>query len=79
MLVKGRGNYVSLRRQVHAAERAGSLFHSEEEFEHLRDLALWAKETATARWPICRSSAQLCLGRGGQRQRELPGPAMPDV
>jgi ATP-dependent DNA helicase DinG len=45
VLVKGRGNYISLRRLRGARERAGSLFHDEEEFRQLRHLGDWAKTT----------------------------------
>ncbi len=45
VLVKGRGNYVSLRRLDNALARAGSLFVRDREIEQLRDVARWAKET----------------------------------
>lgn len=45
VLVKGRGNYISLRRMNHAAERAGSLFPSEEELRDLRNIITWSKTT----------------------------------
>ncbi|MBN1591283.1 MAG: helicase [Pirellulales bacterium] len=46
VLVKGRRNYLSLRRQRMAMERAASLFADDESFDQLRQLELWAKETA---------------------------------
>ena len=54
VLVKGRHNYLSLRR-LRLARRRGpsSLFRREEEFDHLRQLdALVASRPPTARWPI---------------------------
>lgn len=45
VLVKGRGNYVSLRRLDSAVERSAGLFRTEDEFESLRSLRAWAKQT----------------------------------
>src|SRR5262249_49464621 len=45
VLVKGRHNYVSLRRFRQAQERSISLFNADEEHDQLRKLALWTKET----------------------------------
>jgi ATP-dependent DNA helicase DinG len=45
VLVKGRGNYLSLRRMENAVARSGSLFHEPEEFEQVRELARWSKAT----------------------------------
>ncbi len=45
VLVKGRGNYLSLRRLKNAVHRAGSLFSREEEFDHLRRLEAWSRTT----------------------------------
>jgi ATP-dependent DNA helicase DinG len=45
VLVKGRHNYLSLRRMRNAAVRADSLFHDAEEFRQLRSLVGWANET----------------------------------
>jgi len=45
VLVKGRRNYVSLRRLDTALGRAGSLFNTEEEMEQLRTLRAWSKDT----------------------------------
>ncbi len=42
VLVKGRGNYVSLRRLELAHKRAGSLFAHDEEHQQLRQLREWA-------------------------------------
>ena len=46
VLVKGRHNYLSLRRLRLAGGRAGSLFRSDEEFDQLRRLTAWSKESA---------------------------------
>jgi ATP-dependent DNA helicase DinG len=45
VLVKGRGNYLSLRRLKNAQQRAGSLFSTEEEFRQLQQIETWSKET----------------------------------
>jgi ATP-dependent DNA helicase DinG len=45
VLVKGRGNYLSLRRLHSALERSASLFSQEIEFQQLHDLAAWSKQT----------------------------------
>ena len=45
VLVKGRGNYLSLRRMEGAAARAASLFHREEDFAQLRSIIDWSKRT----------------------------------
>ncbi len=45
VLVKGRGNYVSLRRLDTALARGASLFNEDEQFDELRRLAGWAKES----------------------------------
>ncbi len=46
VLVKGRQNYLSLRRLQLAAERASSLYRQDEEFADLRSLVAWSKDTA---------------------------------
>jgi ATP-dependent DNA helicase DinG len=45
VLVKGRNNYVSLRRLRGAVQRAASLFASEGEFEELRSIRDWSQQT----------------------------------
>jgi ATP-dependent DNA helicase DinG len=45
VLVKGRRNYLSLRRLENAFSRAGSLFSQEEEFDELRRIEEWSKTT----------------------------------
>jgi ATP-dependent DNA helicase DinG len=46
VLVKGRRNYVSLRRLKNALGRANSLFASRDEIDQLRQIDAWAKWTA---------------------------------
>lgn len=45
VLVKGRGNYISLRRLQKALTRAGSLFDKHESIEELRAISQWADTT----------------------------------
>jgi ATP-dependent DNA helicase DinG len=45
VLVKGRGNYISLRRLAGATSRAGSMFARPEEIEQLEKIVRWSKET----------------------------------
>ena len=75
VLVKGRGNYLSLRRLEGAAKRAASMFRDEEEFAELRALQRWAGETADGSladldhrpiptvWDEVRSDHGNCMGR----------------
>ena len=75
VLVKGRRNYVSLRRLDTALSRAGSLFNTEEEIEHLRALRDWSKKTTDgslsdmtfkppgAVWDEAASDSGNCLGK----------------
>jgi len=75
VLVKGRGNYVSLRRLGLALERAGALFPDDAEVRELHDLASWARSTAdgsladlpaiptAAVWDEIQSDAGNCMGR----------------
>jgi ATP-dependent DNA helicase DinG len=75
VLVKGRGNYLSLRRMQAALERAGSLFYDSTEIDHLRDLIEWSKTTGDGSlsslssrplpqvWDEVRSDSSNCMGR----------------
>ncbi|MGW8258270.1 MAG: ATP-dependent DNA helicase [Thermoguttaceae bacterium] len=75
VLVKGRGNYISLRRLKSAAERMQNLFVDEREFEQLRELIKWSKKTAdgslsdlpfrpdAAVWDEVSSDHGNCMGR----------------
>lgn len=75
VLVKGRGNYLSLRRMNAALERSASLFSGEEEFRELRQIVPWSKKTGDgsladlpfrpkpAVWDEVESDSANCLGR----------------
>ena len=75
VLVKGRGNYLSLRRLADALSRATSLFSDAEEIEQLRRLRAWSKQTADgsladldfrplpAVWDEVASDHGNCMGR----------------
>ncbi|MFM8734299.1 MAG: ATP-dependent DNA helicase [Pirellulales bacterium] len=75
VLVKGRGNYVSLRRLALAVERSGSLFSEDGERAELLELASWARTTAdgslsglpavpsAAVWDEVASDSGNCMGR----------------
>jgi len=75
VLVKGRGNYVSLRRLDAALGRADSLLHQPEEFEQLREIHRWSKITDDgslsdlpfrppgAIWDEVASDSGNCMGR----------------
>ena len=75
VLVKGRGNYVSLRRLGLALERSGSLFPDGGERAELLEIAAWAKRTGDgsrtdleslptdAVWDEVQSDSGNCMGR----------------
>ncbi len=75
VLVKGRGNYLSLRRLANAMNRAPGLFSDAEEFEQLERLFAWSKQTADgsladldfrplpAVWDEVASDHGNCMGR----------------
>ncbi|HEV3418254.1 MAG TPA: helicase, partial [Pirellulales bacterium] len=75
VLVKGRSNYLSLRRMETAVARAASLFHDEAEFTQLRQLIQWSKATTDgslsdlefrphpAVWDEVASDSGNCMGR----------------
>ncbi len=75
VLVKGRGNYLSLRRMNQAAERMVSLFSEDEEHRDLRQVIAWSKKTGDgslsdlsfrprpAVWDEVQSDSSNCLGR----------------
>jgi ATP-dependent DNA helicase DinG len=75
VLVKGRHNYISLRRLNNALSRAASLFSHENEFEQLRQIGDWAKTTSDgslsdlafrplpAVWDEVASDHGNCMGR----------------
>ncbi|MFN8858091.1 MAG: ATP-dependent DNA helicase, partial [Planctomycetaceae bacterium] len=75
VLVKGRGNYVSLRRLKGAAERAGSMFTDPQHVSQVGDLLRWANgdsdgslaslefRPASEVWDEVRSDHGNCLGK----------------
>ena len=75
VLVKGRSNYISLRRLQGALGRAASLFSDDQEFDELRRLRDWANETTDgslsdldfrpmpAVWDEVASDHGNCMGR----------------
>jgi ATP-dependent DNA helicase DinG len=75
VLVKGRSNYLSLRRLNNALSRAPSLFHDSEEFDQLRRIRDWASATTDgsladldfrpmpAVWDEVASDHGNCMGR----------------
>jgi ATP-dependent DNA helicase DinG len=75
VLVKGRGNYLSLRRMNLAAERSVSLFSQEEELRDMRQIIAWSKQTGDGSlsdlparprpsvWDEMQSDSSNCLGR----------------
>ncbi|HEY2416257.1 MAG TPA: helicase C-terminal domain-containing protein [Pirellulaceae bacterium] len=75
VLVKGRGNYLSLRRMNLAGERSASLFSQSEEMHDLRQIIAWSKKTGDGSlsdlsfrpkpsvWDEVQSDSSNCLGR----------------
>lgn len=75
VLVKGRNNYLSLRRLQGAVQRAASMFANEGEFNELRQISAWSRETADGSlsdlnhrplpsvWDEARSEHGNCMGR----------------
>lgn len=75
ILVKGRGNYVSLRRAQRAFDRSVSLFNDSKEFSSIETIRDWSKTTdegslatlpqleAPAVWGEARSDSEDCLGK----------------
>ncbi len=79
VLVKGRSNYISLRRLDNALGRAAGLFHDPQEFDELHRLRDWVTETADgsladldfrpspAVWDEVASDHGNCMGRSCPR------------
>ena len=75
VLVKGRGNYLCLRRLKNALRRSGSLFSHEEQFDQLRQIEAWAASTTDGSlsdldfrpmpqvWDEVASEHNNCMGR----------------
>lgn len=82
VLVKGRRNFVSLRRLQAAAERSKTLFHGEEDLKQLQDLVAWSKTTFDGSlgdlpfkpsggvWDEVASDSSNCLGRNCPKYAE---------
>jgi len=82
VLVKGRGNYVSLRRLESATARAGSTFATPDELDQLATVKLWSGRTedgsrsdldfrpSPAVWDAVASEHGNCLGKKCPRFRE---------
>lgn len=75
VLVKGRGNYLSLRRAAAAGEKARSLFSGEQSLDQLGEIRRWSQRTSDGTlsdlgfkpdgevWDEVRSEQGNCLGR----------------
>jgi ATP-dependent DNA helicase DinG len=75
VLVKGRSNYISLRRMQVANSRLGSLLHDQRDFEHYDDIQQWAQSTSDGSlsslsfrpsgllWDELSSDSGNCMGR----------------
>jgi len=75
VLVKGRGNYLSRRRLDSALARSASLFHEPDEFDQLRQIRDWAKDSHDGSktdldfrplgsvWDEVASDSSNCLGK----------------
>ncbi len=87
VLVKGRSNYLSLRRLDAAAPRAGATFGRPEEFDQLADIMLWAGRPRTGagrtstsararrsgtRWPASTATAWARSARGSATASTSP-------
>ena len=82
VLVKGRSNYVSLRRLDVAIQREASLFQQVEESDQLATLRMWSKKTTDGSradlsfrpfpgvWEAVQSEDGNCLGRDCPRYKE---------
>ncbi len=82
VLVKGRSNYISLRRLDAATSRAGATFQRPEDFDQLAEIKLWANRTedgsrsdldfrpAPAVWDAVASEHGNCLGKKCPRFRD---------
>ncbi len=75
VLVKGRRNYLSQRRMKNALGRAAGLFNEEEEYEQLRQIEAWSRDTTDGSlsdlsykpspvvWDEVASDSTNCMGR----------------
>ncbi len=82
VLVKGRRNYLSLRRLANALKRADTLWSTQEEFDQLRRLEAWSRSTADGSladldyrplpqvWDEVASDHGNCMGRSCPRYKD---------
>jgi len=82
VLVKGRSNYLSLRRLDVAVQRQGSIFQRVEEFDQLATIRMWSNRTSDGSrsdldfrpyplvWDAVQSEDGNCLGRDCPRYKE---------
>jgi len=82
VLVKGRGNYISLRRLEYAQQRSQTLFSNQSELIELGKIAEWAKQSGDGSladlpfrpspgvWEEVASDASNCLGRKCPRYKD---------
>ena len=78
VLVKGRHNYLSLRRLELARPASDSLFHDDDEFDQTAAAGrLVARDERRLAGRPRLSSAGRRVGRSRKRQRQLPGPECP--
>jgi ATP-dependent DNA helicase DinG len=82
VLVKGRSNYISLRRLKVAGERASGSFQSQEEFDQLVEIKMWSGRTTDGTrsdldfrpipsvWDAVQSENGNCLGRDCPNNQE---------
>jgi ATP-dependent DNA helicase DinG len=82
VLVKGRSNYLSLRRLDNALKRSASIFTREEEFDQLRGIRDWSQKTADGSladldfrplpqvWDEVASDHGNCMGRACPRYKD---------
>jgi len=82
VLVKGRGNYISLRRLQNAEGRAGAIFHDAQELKQLADIGRWSQTTtdgsrsdlpfrpASPVWDEVQSEHGNCMGKKCPRFRD---------
>jgi ATP-dependent DNA helicase DinG len=82
VLVKGRSNYISLRRLETAVARQSVTFQKQEEFDQLADIRLWSRQTTDGSrsdldfrplpsvWDAVQSENGNCLGRDCPTNKE---------
>ena len=75
VLVKGRSNYIYLRRMQVARSRLGSLLHDERDFDHFKEIEQWSESTSDGSlsslsfrpsgllWDELSSDSGNCMGR----------------